>query len=57
MYFPQVTDIRPNAKIEDLALLKEIVAKCGYKMRLVANPHKENEKLEQVCTTVLSVYI
>lgn len=49
MYFPIIKDIRPTAKIEDLHLLKEIAGKCGYKIRIVAQPNAE-EKQELVST-------
>lgn len=44
LYFPQVKDIRPSAKIEDVHLIKEIVAKFGYKMRMVAHPQQEEKE-------------
>lgn len=45
LYFPQVGDIRPSAKLEDLHLIKEIVAKFGYKMRNVPNPQQEEKEV------------
>lgn len=44
LYFPQVKDINPSVKIEDLHLIKDIVAKFGYKMRLVAHPQQEEKE-------------
>lgn len=44
LYFPQVKDIRASAKIEDVHLIKEIVAKFGYKMRMVAHPQQEEKE-------------
>lgn len=41
LLFPTVTDIRPEAKIENVHLLKDIAAKCGYKIRMVAPPNAE----------------
>lgn len=52
LYFPEIKDIRPSATIEDLHLIKEIVAKFGYKTRTVAHPNAE-EKEEIVSLTFI----
>lgn len=41
LFFPEINDIRPKAQIEDMQLLKGIVSKFGYKMRMVSSPFKE----------------
>lgn len=41
LFFPEINDIRPKAQIEDMQLLKRIVSKFGYKMRMVPSPFKE----------------
>lgn len=43
LYYPEVKDIRPSAKLEDLHLLKEIAARFGYKIRLGAKPDSEEK--------------
>lgn len=48
LYYPEIKDIRPSAKIEDMKLIKEIAYKFGYKIRPVAPPDAE-EKQEIVC--------
>lgn len=44
LYFPQVRDIRPSAQIEDIHMIKDIAAKCGYKVRTVAPPSAEEKQ-------------
>lgn len=51
LYFPEIRDIRPSAKIEDLHLVRDIALKCGYKVRFVAPPTAE-EKEEVVSETL-----
>lgn len=51
LYFPEIRDIRPSAKIEDLHLVRDIALKCGYKVRFVAPPTPE-EKEEVVSETL-----
>lgn len=52
LYVPEVKDISPKATIESLHTLKEIAAKCGYKIRAVPSPNAE-EKKEIVCKEIL----
>lgn len=47
LYFPEMSDIGPSAKIEDQRLLRDIATKCGYKVRFIAPPTIE-EKQEVV---------
>lgn len=54
LLFPEVNDIRPKAQIEDMQLMKKIVAKFGYKMRMVASPFKE-EVIEIVSRNCISM--
>lgn len=49
LYYPEIKDIRPSAKIEDMHLIKEIAYRFGYKIRPVTPPDVE-EKQEIVCT-------
>lgn len=44
LYFPQISDIHPSAKIDDLSLIKDIVAKFGYKMRIVPHPNVDQKE-------------
>lgn len=46
LYFPQIKDIRASAKIDDLRLVKDIAAKCGFKVRNVAQ--KSDDEPESV---------
>lgn len=38
LYVKGVTDFEPRTRIEDPKILKEIVEKCGFKMRVIAQP-------------------
>lgn len=38
LYVKNVTDFEPNTRIEDMKILKDIVEKCGCKMRIIAPP-------------------
>lgn len=49
LYYPEIKDIRPSAKIEDMHLIKEIAYRFGYKIRPVTPPDVE-EKQEIVCS-------
>lgn len=44
LYFPEIKNIEPTAQIESLHVLKEIAFKCGYKIRIVAPPAKEEKQ-------------
>lgn len=44
LYFPEIQDIRPSAKIEDLNLVRDIALKCGYKVRFVAPPFADEKE-------------
>lgn len=44
LYIPDVKDISSTAQIESLHTLKEIAAKCGYKIRVVPSPNAEEKK-------------
>lgn len=48
LLFPQINDISPQAQIEDISIIKEIVAKCGYKIRIVGNPLKEEAEVVEI---------
>lgn len=37
----KLNDIRPHAEIEDPAIIRDIVAKFGYKIRFVPHPNRE----------------
>lgn len=55
LYFPKVSDIRPSAKLEDIHTIKEIVAKFGYKIRIVGQPqHEEKEDIVSHFVDVIS---
>lgn len=49
LYYPEIRNIRPSAKIGDLHLIKEIAYRFGYKIRPATPPDVE-EKQEIVCT-------
>lgn len=55
LYYPEIKDIRPSAKIEDMHLIKEIAYRFGYKIRPVAPPDVE-EKQEIVCIFLFCFY-
>ncbi|XP_063706680.1 translation initiation factor IF-2, mitochondrial isoform X2 [Culicoides brevitarsis] len=47
LYVKNVTDFESHTIIEDMKVLKEIVEKCGHKMRLVASPFDEIQEPEE----------
>lgn len=38
LYVKGVTDFEPHTRLEDPRILRAIIEKCGYKMRIVASP-------------------
>lgn len=44
LYYPEIKDIRPSAKIEDMHLIKEIAYRFGYKIRPVTPPDVEEKQ-------------
>lgn len=49
LYTKDAPDINPNVKLDDLAIIREIVKKCGMRVRIVATPSnkKSNEEEEK----------
>lgn len=38
LYVNGADDIRPNARLDDLTIIRNIVMKCGYKMKTAPTP-------------------
>lgn len=48
LYVKNVTDFEADTRIEDMKVLKEIIEKCGCKMRVIAAPsHEHQEHIER----------
>lgn len=47
LYVKDAPDIHPNTRLNDIIILKEIVKKCGMKMRIVAAPSQHDDEIEK----------
>lgn len=38
LYVKGADNLEPTARLDDIKIIKEIVNKCGYKLKFIANP-------------------
>lgn len=48
LYIKDGPDIHPKTRLEDLNIIKDIVKKCGMKMKIVSQPKDEKEEHEKI---------
>lgn len=48
LYIKDGPDIHPKTKLEDMNIIKDIVKKCGMKMKIVSPPKDDKEDHEKI---------
>lgn len=48
LYVKNANDIEPNARLEDLQIIKEIANKCGFKVRTVSAPDTQKSTTDAI---------
>lgn len=48
LYIKDGPDIHPKTRLEDLNIIKDIVKKCGMKMKIISQPKDDKEEHEKV---------
>lgn len=46
LYIKNAPDINPSTRLEDISIIKDIVKKCGMKMKIVSAPKEDDHKEE-----------
>lgn len=46
LYVKGADNIEPNAKLNDLRIIRDIATKCGFKVRTVPTPTKEEDETD-----------
>lgn len=47
LYTKNAPDIHPKTKLEDINIIKQIVLKCGMRIKIVASPSEQSESSEK----------
>lgn len=50
LYVKNAKNIEPNARLEDIQIIKEIACKCGFKVRTVSAPTQKSTTESTVST-------
>ena len=48
LYIKDGPDIHPKTRLEDMNIIKDIVKKCGMKMKIVSPPKDDKEDHEKI---------
>lgn len=47
LYVKEAPDIHPRTRLDDIQIIKDIVKKCGARIRIVAPPSSKNDEVEK----------